>query len=146
VVAGGCGKPVWIGCGLVLLVLAIAGIALVTRAKDLLAWSFDLMTPAVLQNAGSDVTDDDKARFRAAVEAAKARLKNGTIDSVALQTVQAQLQKAARVGPGSFGRADFLALVEALESLGGVEKPAPGPVPAPAEAPVRAPDPARLVA
>jgi hypothetical protein len=148
VVAGGCGKPIWIGCGLVFLLLAIAGIFLVTRAKDMLAWSFELMTPAVLQNAGADVTDEDKARFRAAVEAATARVKDGAIDTLALQAVQAQLQKAARVGPGSFGRADFLALVEALESLGGVEKaPAPVlPAPAPADAPLRSPDPARQVA
>ncbi len=120
VVKGGCGKPIWIGCGVVLLLLAIAGIFMITRAKDLLAWSFDLLTPAVLQNAGPDVTDEDRARLRSAVEAAKQRLKTGPIDAVALQAVQAQLQKASQLQKGGLDRARFLALVEALESLGGL--------------------------
>lgn len=120
VVKGGCGKPIWIGCGVVLLLLAIAGIFMITRAKDLLAWSFDLLTPAVLQNAGPDVTDEDRARLRSAVEAAKRRLKTGPIDAVALQAVQAQLQKASQLQKGGLDRARFLALVEALESLGGL--------------------------
>lgn len=139
-VAGGCGKPIWIGCGALLLVLAIGGIFMVTRAKDLLAWSFDLLTPAVLQNAAADVTDDDRARLKTAIEAAKQRLKTGPIDAVALQAVQGQLQKASQSGKGGLDRAQFLALVETLEALGGVSREPPASAP-PTSVPPESPPP-----
>jgi hypothetical protein len=133
----GCGKPLWIGCGVAFLLLAIAGIFLVTRAKDLLAWSFDLVGPAVLQNAAPEVTEEDKQRFGAAIAAAKRQLQEGKIDPVALQAVQGSLQKASRAGTNKLSRTDFLTLVESLEKLGGVSNVVPGaPAPEPSAAPV----------
>lgn len=128
---GGCGKPALIGCGVVFLLLGIAGVFLVLNAKKLLVWSLTQAKPSVLANAGPDVTPADRARFEQAFEAAVARVREGKIDPIALQAVQGQLMKAVEK-PG-VPRATFLALTEAFEKLGGVAPPAEAPAsPAPA--------------
>ena len=66
---GGCGKPVLIGCGVVFLLLGIAGIAVVLKAKDMLAWSLERAKPAVMANLGADVQPADRERFEPAFAA-----------------------------------------------------------------------------
>lgn len=134
---GGCGKPVFVGCGIVFLLLGIAGVALVFKAKELLAWSLEKARPAVVANLAADVTPADRERFETAFAAALARIRAGKIDPVALQLVQAQLMKAVeKPGPGSVSRETFVALTEAFEKLGVAEPPvAPAPDGQPGTAP-----------
>ncbi len=115
---GGCGKPALIGCGVVFLLLGIAGITMVLNAKSLLVWFLDQAKPTILANAGADVTAEDRARFERAYAAAIAQVRAGKIDPVGLQAVQGQLGKAVEK-PG-VPRATFVALTEAFEKLGGV--------------------------
>jgi hypothetical protein len=124
---GGCSKPALIGCGALFLLVGVGAILFLLNARDLLAWSLKSMTPAVLQNAAPEVTEEDKARFRSAAAAASAAIEKGTLDPTALQLLQSQLMKAARVGQGKLGRAEFLALTEAFEKVGGVSPDSPSP-------------------
>lgn len=124
---GGCSKPALIGCAALFLLLGITAIVFLLNARDLLSWSIHSMTPAVLQNAGPDVTDDDRQRFNRAAAAAGAAIEKGTIDPNALQLLQGQLMKAARIGGGKLSRDDFLALTAAFERVGGLTPDNPSP-------------------
>lgn len=129
--AGGCSKPALIGCGVVFLLLGIAGLVFVMKARDLLIWSLDRTRAGVLANLADDVPAADRERFDAAYAAATARIRDGKIDSSALQGLQGQLMRAIENPREKVSREKFLALTEALEKVGGIEPP-----PAPSEAPV----------
>jgi hypothetical protein len=135
--AGGCSKPALIGCGVVFLLLGVAGLVFVMKARDLLIWSLDRTRTGVLANLADDVPATDLERFDAAYAAATTRIRDGKIDSTALQGLQSQLMRAIENPREKVSREKFLALVEALEKVGGIEPPAaPGEAPvAPAEPP-----------
>ena len=125
--AGGCSKPALIGCGVVFLLLGVAGLVFVMKARDLLIWSLDRTRGGVLANLADEVTPEDRQRFDAAYAAATTRIRDGKIDSSALQGLQGQLMKAIENPREKVSRDKFLALTEALEKVGGVEPPAPAP-------------------
>ncbi len=131
--AGGCSKPLLIGCGVVFVLLGVAGLVFVLKARDLLVWSLDKTRASVLGNLAEDVTPADRQRFDAAYAAATARIGDGKIDSAALQKLQGELMRAIENPREKVSREKFLALTEALEKVGGLE-PAPVETP-PAEAP-----------
>jgi len=132
---GGCSKPALIGCGVVFLLLGVAGLVFVMKARDLLVWSLDRTRTGVLANLADDVPAADRERFDAAYAAAIARIRDGKIDSSALQGLQGQLMRAIENPREKVSREKFLALTQALEKVGGIEPPAvPGEAPvAPAE-------------
>ncbi|MEO8504304.1 MAG: hypothetical protein ABI609_10450 [Acidobacteriota bacterium] len=134
---GGCGKPVLIGCGVIFLLIGIAGVALVLNAKSLLAWSLEKAKPSVLAGLAPNVTPADRERFESAFSSALVKIRAGKIDPIALQQVQAQLMKAVgSPGSGSVSRETLNALSEAFEKIGGNSPPAvpeAAPSPAPSE-------------
>jgi len=105
---------------------------MVLNAKSLLAWFLAQAKPTVLTNAGPDVTPADRARFEHAFDASIARIREGRIDPIGLQELQARLPKA--VDKPGVSRETFLGLTEALEKLGGVSPPAEEQPPAVAPA------------
>jgi hypothetical protein len=122
--AGGCSKPALIGCGVVFLLLGVAGLVFVMKARDLLVWSLDRTRAGVLANLADDVPAADRERFDAAYAAATTRIRDGKIDSSALQGLQGQLMRAIENPREKVSREKFLALTEALEKVGGIEPPA----------------------
>ena len=136
--AGGCGKPVFIGCGVVLVVLGILGVLFVVKAKDLLVWSLERAKTGITANLPADVTDADRERFEAAFAAAASNIKAGKMDPAALQRLQRRLMQAVQKPQGQLTREEFLALTSAFEQLGGIARPVeepPAAEPAPAPAP-----------
>jgi hypothetical protein len=134
--AGGCGKPVFIGCGVVLVVLGILGVLFVVKAKDLLVWSLERAKTGITANLPADVTDADRQRFEAAFAAAASNIRAGKMDPAALQRLQRRLMQAVQKPQGQLTREEFLALTSAFEQLGGIarpveETPAAEPAPAP---------------
>lgn len=133
---GGCGKPVLIGCGVIFLLIGVAGVGVVLKARDLLAWSLERAKPAVVANLANDVQPADRERFESAFAGALVKIRAGQIDPLALQGVQAQLMKAVgQPGGGKIPRATLVALTEAFEKLGGTPPattPEPVPEPGPA--------------
>ncbi len=139
--AGGCGKPVFVGCGVALVLLGILGVVFVVKAKDLLVWSLGKAKAGITANLPADVTAADRERFETAFAAAAANIKAGKMDPAALQRLQRRLMQAVQKPQGQLTREEFLALTSALEQLGGI---APAPVgepsaPPPAAEPAPAP-------
>ena len=121
--SGGCSKPALIGCGVVFLLLGIAGLFFVMRAKNLLVWSLDKVEQGIAANLPSDATAADRERFSAAFVAAKARIEDGQVDPAALQALQRELMQAVQQPKGQLSRQQLLELTAALERLGGVSPP-----------------------
>jgi len=118
VLGGGCGKPLLLGCGVLFLLLGIAGVALLFKAKDLLSWSLGNMGPAVVGNVAAEVTPEEVERFKTALAAARGRIEAGQIDAQSLQRVQSRLMAAMSGGKGKLDRQQLLDLTLALEGLG----------------------------
>ena len=76
--AGGCSKPALIGCGVVFLLLGIAGLVFVLKAKNLLVWSLEKVRAGNAANLPADATAADRERFNAAFVAAKARIEEAS--------------------------------------------------------------------
>src|SRR5688500_14627840 len=130
--AGGCGKPVFVGCGVVLVLLGIAGVLFVVKAKDLLVWSLDKAKGGITAKLAPDVTAADRERFETAFAAAASNIKAGKMDPAALQRLQRRLMQAVDPQGGQVSREEFLDLTRAFEELGGL---APAGVPEPAAPP-----------
>ena len=135
--SGGCSKPALIGCGVVFLLLGIAGLVFVLKAKNLLVWSLEKVEQGIAENLPPDATAADRDRFNAAFLAAKARIEEGRIDPAALQALQRELMQAVQQPKGQLTRRQLLELTVALEQVGGVAPPveetpaAPDPEPLP---------------
>jgi hypothetical protein len=122
--AGGCGKPVFVGCGVVLVLLGIAGVIFVVKAKDLLVWSLEKAKGGITANLPPDVTAADRERFETAFAAAAGNIKAGKMDPAALQRLQRRLMETVQKPQGQVTREEFLDLTRAFEELGGLAPPA----------------------
>src|SRR5688572_9503596 len=132
--AGGCGKPVFVGCGVVLVLLGIAGVLFVVKAKDLLVWSLEKAKGGITAKLAPDVTAADRERFETAFAAAASNIRAGKMDPAALQRLQRRLMQAVDPQGGQVAREEFLDLIRAFEELGGLAPPAPEAVPTPGPA------------
>jgi len=118
--AGGCGKPVLVGCGVVFLLLGVAAIVFLFNAKRVLAWTLTKAKQEVVANLPADVTSADRERFERAFAAAIGAIGSDKMDPAALQGLQSNLLRVMQKPPGELTREDLLALTESLERLGGV--------------------------
>jgi hypothetical protein len=138
--AGGCQKPILIGCGLITLLLGIGAIFFVLKAKDVLAFAMDKLRAQVMAQLPADLAEVDRERLQASFTETMNRIREGKIDPTALQELQKQLTEAAQATANrKLGAGEIRELQQALDRFNGAE-PAPAPVPAPAAQP--SPDPA----
>lgn len=130
----GCGKPLVIGCLLLLIVLGVGLIYGLMKVKSLLAWSIDKYRQQVVASLPEDLDAGERQRLEDAFAAAIAAIEAGELDPVALQKLQGFL--AAPPAAGSrMPRQRVLELIEVLEDLaGGGERAPPAAAPRPAEA------------
>jgi hypothetical protein len=139
--AGGCGKPVFVGCGVVLVLLGIAGVVFVVKAKDLLVWSLEKAKGGITAKLAPEVTEADRERFETAFAAAASNIKAGKMDPAALQRLQRRLMETVQKPQGQVTREEFLALTSAFEQLGGLAPPEAGEPAAPPPAELAPPPP-----
>ncbi|HEX4952357.1 MAG TPA: hypothetical protein VF017_03040 [Thermoanaerobaculia bacterium] len=138
----GCGKPVAIGCTLLLVLLAAAVTILVTQQNGILRWTIKAMEAPLVSRADKEVTAEDKARLQAAFAAAGEKAAAGQADLAQLQRLQRRFLDLA--GKSTVSRQDVLDLAAMLETFAGQPQPAPemppegGPA-GPEEPPVSAP-------
>ncbi len=119
-------RPLLIGCGIVIVLLGIAGIVLVAKAKDLLAWTMGQIESQVVAALPGDVTPAEKARVQRGFAAALDHIRDGKVDPPALYALRRQLTKAQeKASQGKLTHDDVLDLLSALERVGGL-LPAPG--------------------
>lgn len=122
----GCSRPLLVGCGVLIVLLGLAGILFVVKAKDILAYAMGELQKQVTAALPADVTAEERARLERGFDAAMARIAGGQVEPPALYALQRQLMKAAEKAPKrELTRDDVLDLLSALERVGGLLEPAP---------------------
>ena len=110
-----------VGCGVVAALLGIAGIVLVIKAKDVLAWTMGKLQEQVVAALPADLHEEERVRLERAFEAAMNNIRAGQIEPPALKALQTQLTRAAEKAPKKeLTRDDVLDLLSALERVGGL--------------------------
>ncbi len=128
----GCGRWALIGCGGLLLLLAIALVAFFLNIEKLTTWSLGLYERQVMARLPADTTDDEVRRIRDGFAAVNQAVADRTIDPIALQRLPPVVARfAGRERPT---REDVETLIEVLEQASGIAdvSSTPGPRPWPA--------------
>jgi hypothetical protein len=129
------------GCGALAVLVGIAAIVFVVKAKDLLAWTMEKLEEQVVAALPADVTAEERSRLERGFDAAIAKIQTGEMEAPALSALQHQLQQAAEKAPRkALTRDDVLDLLSALERVGGLLPPA-GETAEPAAPPPAEPQP-----
>ncbi|MEO8195171.1 MAG: hypothetical protein ABI689_00460 [Thermoanaerobaculia bacterium] len=124
---GGCQKPVLIGCGLLSLLLGIAAVVFVVKAKDVLAYAMNQLRVEIVAHLPEDAGATERQRLEVAFDAALARIRGGELDPAALQELQKKLTVAASASSARrLTREELDGLVAALDKFnqGGAKAPA----------------------
>ena len=124
---GGCGQPLLIGCGILIVLLGIAAAVFVIKAKDLFGWAMAQFEEEVVQMLPDDLTPGERARLDAAFDAALEAWDAGEADPVALQRLQEQLWQTVSRSTGKLTREEVNNLTRALEEVAGIESPEESP-------------------
>ena len=120
----GCGKPMLIGCAGILVLLGIATILFLFKAKDVLVWAFDQMEAGVMEKLPEDISTEEVERLEAAFDAAARAAVSGRADTLALQELQSELMGLS-ASIERLSREDVLSLIEVLERFAGTEAEEP---------------------
>jgi hypothetical protein len=124
---GGCQKPVLIGCGLLALLLGIAAVVFVVKAKDVLAYAMNQLRAQVVAHLPEDAGETERQRLDVAFDATLARIRAGELDPAALQELQKKLSTAASAASTRrLTREELDGLIAALDKYnqGGAKAPA----------------------
>lgn len=121
------------GCGALAVLVGIAAIVFLLKAKDLLGWTMEKLEAPIVAALPDDVTAEERQRLARGFDAAVAKIRAGEIEPPSLTALQRQLQLAAEKAPRKeLTREDVLDLLSALERVGGLlpaaEEPG-GPAP-----------------
>jgi hypothetical protein len=114
----GCGKPVVIGCLVVLLIVVAALLVLMWRARDLLGWALVEYRNAIVESLPEDLSTEEHQRLDRAFDRAMAAIESGDLDPEALQRLQRVLAVPPKPGV-KLKREEVLELIRALEAVGG---------------------------
>lgn len=115
---GGCQKPLLVGCGLLALLLGIAAVVFVVKAKDVLAYAMNQLRAEVVANLPEDAGESDRQHVETGFDAALARIRSGEIDPVALQELQKKLTGAASTAATRrLNREELTSLLAALDKF-----------------------------
>lgn len=116
---GGAGvrKPLLIGCGALLLLLAVAMVVLVLNQGSLAGWVFEALHAELEAKLPEDLPPDLRARYEDAFELAAAAAREGSYDASDLQRVQRELTRVARSGASRMTVEEVERLTEILEEI-----------------------------
>lgn len=110
------------GCAVALLLLGLGVLALMLKARDVVAWSLERVRVEIEQTLPDDLPAIERQRLAAAFDAVQQRLDRGELDAVAFQALQKQLLYFASLGRAPT-REEVSELAAALERFAGVEAP-----------------------
>lgn len=128
---GGCQKPLLIGCGLLALLLGIAAVVFVVKAKDVLAYAMNQLRTEVVAHLPEDVGESERQQVEDGFDAALARIRGGELDPAALQELQKKLTAAASAAATRrLTREELDGLVAALDKFNRPEAAPPADAPA----------------
>lgn len=129
---GGCQKPMLVGCGLVALLLGIAAVVFVVKAKDVLAYAMNQLRAEVVAHLPEDTGDAERQQVEAGFDAALTRIRSGAIDPASLQELQKRLTAtASAAGSRRLTREELAGLIAALDKFN--QTASDGPAVAPTE-------------
>lgn len=124
--AGGCPKPLIIGC---LAVIVLGGIALLggfwwisANVTSVLKWSFNQMETGILAQLPKDVTAEERERLQQAFAGVIQGIDNGSVTPDRLQPVQFKIMEISRKG-ANMTREDVQQLTSLLEGVVARESP-----------------------
>ncbi len=127
----GCQKPLLLGCGLLSLLLGIAAVVFVVKAKDVLAYAMNQLRTEVVAHLPEEVGESERQRVEEGFDAALAKIRSGELDPAALQDLQKRLTAAAAASASRrLTKEELDGLVQALETF---NRPAGDPAPAEGE-------------
>ena len=121
----GCSKPLLIGCGAVLVLLAVGLLLMIFNAPKIVQWSFRMMEQDIMGRLGPDVTAEDRARLATAFEDARRAMEKNQIDLTKVQALQTKIMEVAPAAR-KLSRKDVEELTLVLEDLAGTKAAAPG--------------------
>lgn len=117
--ADGCGRPVWIGCALVILLLGVGAMVALWNAPKLFDWAMGKFEAEVTAALPEDVTADQRERLGAAFAATREAVADGSADALALQELQQRLTARIMSSGEKLTAGDVEELIEALEAVAG---------------------------
>lgn len=118
---GGCSKPLWIGCGALIVLLGISVLVMVVKAKDLFAWAMGQLQAQVVSALPPEMTPEERSRLEKAFSVSVEKVRAGTFDAAKLQSLQGTLQHAAsEAGAHRLTRDEALKLLNDLEAFAGI--------------------------
>ena len=112
----GCGKPVIIGCLVILVLLGIGLVLLVTNAPKLLDWALGQMEATILAQLPPDVTPEEKERLQQAFAGLQEAVDSGKANPAELQDLQ---RKMMSLSGKNLTREEILELTRDLEEAAG---------------------------
>lgn len=116
----GCSKPVWIGCGALLVLLFLSMIFFMVKLPKIFEWALGKAEVTVTEKLPDDATPEERERLRTAFQATGEAVLSGQADPFALQQLQQPLSQAMSA-PGQMTHRELLRLIEALEAVAGIE-------------------------
>jgi len=123
----GVGKPLLIGCGVIFLLMLIAGVLFVANQNKIAAWLFELMESQLAPLVPDDLSPDVRQRYEDAFDQAIATFRSGDYDPFAMKGFQQEYSRvirevAAKGEGGRMTREDVERLAAALERIAGKGK------------------------
>src|SRR3954447_7533630 len=116
--AGGCSKPLIVGCVVVFLVGAITLLGglyyVTTHTASLLQWYFQQAETSLLAQLPRDVTPEERANLQQAFADVRQALRDGKVPLERLQPLQFKMLEIARKG-SSVTRQDAVDLTRSME-------------------------------
>jgi len=129
----GCSKPLFIGCGALLVLLGICAIVFVVKAPALFEWWLRVVEQKVMTVVPDDVTPDERAALQKGFADLGGVFRHGgQPDAHYLQPFQSKLMQIVGKPKGQVTRQEILDLTRILEQTAG-KKPVPAPEGAPPE-------------
>lgn len=112
----GPGRPLLIGCGVILVLLAIAFGVFIAYQDSITAWIFEALETQIEPRLPDDLPDDLRARYEAAFDRAIAAAREGDYDPQDLQRVQQELGRLLQ-DEGDLTEEDVERLIGILEDV-----------------------------
>ncbi|MGD2114885.1 MAG: hypothetical protein PVG07_07530 [Acidobacteriota bacterium] len=121
----GVGKPLLIGCGVLLLLVLAAGLLFVAYQNQIAGWLFETLQAQLEPMVPEDLPPDVRERYDRAFDAAITALRSGEYDPSALREAQMELSSVARdlSDESEMSVEDVERLSAALEKLAGGAPP-----------------------
>ncbi len=93
---GGCSRMALIGCGAAAILVGVALLAMMLKARDLVVWSLSNVRTEIEERLPDDLPETERARLSSAFDAVLDKLRSEDLDAEEFRRLQAALLEFAR--------------------------------------------------